>query len=287
MDRNEVPSGEVIDWLVERALEEDIGRGDATTQALVPQDRPAAGVLVARGWGVMAGMPVAEAAFRRLDPAVRVDVFKQEGGEFQEEEILARIGGSAAALLSAERVALNFLQRLCGVASLTRLFAKRLTGTTTVVLDTRKTTPGLRTLEKYAVRVGGGQNHRFGLDDMVLIKDNHLRLGRGIANAVAAARDRWPALKVEVEVGSLHELEEALAAHPDRVMLDNMSIRDMTTAVSMIRQAAPRTESEASGGIALASVRKVAATGVDFVSVGALTHSAPACDISFELEVAG
>jgi nicotinate-nucleotide pyrophosphorylase (carboxylating) len=181
-------------------------------------------------------------------------------------------------------VALNFLQRLCGIAGLTRLFVKRLHGTDTVVLDTRKTTPGLRALEKYAVRMGGGQNHRFGLDDMVLIKDNHLRLAGGIAPAIAAARDRWPTLKVEVEVGSLEELDEALKERPDRVMLDNMPVSQMKEAVAIVRGTAPGTEIEASGGVALASVRKIADTGVDFVSIGALTHSAPACDISFELE---
>jgi nicotinate-nucleotide pyrophosphorylase (carboxylating) len=153
-----------------------------------------------------------------------------------------------------------------------------------VVLDTRKTTPGLRALEKYAVRMGGGQNHRFGLDDMVLIKDNHLRLAGGIAPAIAAARDRWPTLKVEVEVGSLEELDEALKERPDRVMLDNMPVSQMKEAVAIVRGTAPGTEIEASGGVALASVRKIADTGVDFVSIGALTHSAPACDISFELE---
>ncbi len=287
MDQGDIPAGDAIDRLIRRALEEDVGKGDATTQAIIASESSAAGVLVAGGWGVLAGMPVAEAVFRNLDPEVQVDVFKEEGSEFQEQEILARVRGSATALLSAERVALNFLQRLSGIASLTRLFTRRLQGTSTVVLDTRKTTPGLRALEKYAVRVGGGQNHRFGLDDMVLIKDNHLRLAGGIASAVAAARHRWPALKLEVEVGSLEELEEALAARPDRVMLDNMTVDEMAAAVSLVRRTAPGMEIEASGGIALASVRSVAATGVDFVSVGALTHSAPACDMSFELEPRG
>jgi nicotinate-nucleotide pyrophosphorylase (carboxylating) len=284
MDQGRIPAGEVIERLIERALEEDIGRGDATTEAIVSSETVATGVLVAGGWGVVAGLPVAEAVFRKLDPDVRLGVFKEEGTEFQEQEIIARVQGLASALLSAERVALNFLQRLCGIASLTRLFVKRLQGTNTVVLDTRKTTPGLRPLEKYAVRVGGGQNHRFGLDDMVLIKDNHLRLAGGIAGAVAAARDLWPGLKLEIEVGSLDELQEALAARPDRVMLDNMTVDQMTKAVSMVRRTASGTEIEASGGVALASVRKIAETGVDFVSIGALTHSAPACDISFELE---
>jgi nicotinate-nucleotide pyrophosphorylase (carboxylating) len=273
-----------LDCLIETALREDVGTGDTTTQALVPPGTQCRGVLVAGGWGVVAGMPVVEAVLRKLDPRVDVAAYKEEGQEFQEEELLARVCGDAAALLTGERIALNFLQRLCGIASLTRLFVKRLRGTHTVVLDTRKTTPGLRTLEKYAVRVGGGQNHRVRLDDMVLIKDNHLKLVGGIAEAVEAARHSFPDLKVEVEVGSLDELAEALDAGPDRVMLDNMTVRDMTAAVSLVRDRPSRIEIEASGGISLNTVRQVAATGVDFVSVGALTHSAPACEISFEVE---
>ncbi|MGE0392265.1 MAG: carboxylating nicotinate-nucleotide diphosphorylase [Vicinamibacterales bacterium] len=267
--------------LVRRALAEDIGWGDVTTNELVPGDAMARGVVVAKAPCTVAGLDVAAEAFRQLDPAVVLTVHRADGAACAAGEAVATVTGRATALITAERVALNFLQRLSGVATLTRAFVDAAAGRITV-LDTRKTTPLLRALEKYAVRAGGGVNHRFRLDDAILIKDNHLRLGGGVMATVTAMRTRRRDLVTEVEVDTLAQLDEALAAGAELVLLDNMTTADIIEAV---RRCDGRVRTEISGNVTLARMPELAATGADYVSVGALTHSAPAIDLSFELEL--
>lgn len=267
--------------LVARALAEDIGRGDVTTRLTVPADARAQAVLVQKSPGVLAGSPVFEAVFAVHAPAaVRVHWLVAEGSAGSRRDV-AQLSGPAAALLTAERVALNFLQRLSGIATLARQATEAVAGSGAVVLDTRKTTPGLRLVEKYAVRLGGATNHRFGLDDGVLIKDNHIAAAGGITRAVHAARAGCPpGLKVEVEVVDLAGLDEAIAAGADIVMLDNMSPADVRAAVE---RAAGRVRLEASGGLTPDNLQAYAEAGVDYLSLGALTHSARAVDYSLEL----
>ncbi len=266
--------------IVARALQEDIGLGDVTTLATVPADRRAAAEVIAKATGVIAGLPVMAEVFRQVDPTIGCDTFVEDGDPVVPGKVLARVAGAARSLLTAERTALNFLQRLSGIASLTARYVEAVAGTEVQILDTRKTTPGLRALEKYAVRVGGGQNHRFGLFDGVLIKDNHIAAAGGIAAAVARAREgAHHLLKVEVEVTTQEELAEALAARADVVMLDNMSPEEVQVAVERI---AGRARVELSGNITLETVRRYAECGPDFISAGALTHSAPALDLSLE-----
>ena len=267
-----------------RALEEDLGRaGDLTTDSIVPAAATARAELVARRAGVIAGLPLAEAAFRRLDPQVRFATRAADGDRVGAGAVLAEVAGSARALLSAERVALNFLGRLCGIATATRELVDAVAGTSARIVDTRKTTPGLRALEKYAVRAGGGANHRFGLDDAVLIKDNHLVMAGGVAAAVERVRARVGHLvSIEVEVDTLEQLEAALAAEVDVVLLDNMRPEMLREAV---RRVAGRCRTEASGGITRDTVRAVAESGVDLVSVGWLTHGAPSLDVALDLVV--
>jgi nicotinate-nucleotide pyrophosphorylase (carboxylating) len=279
-----------VDYLsriVDLALEEDIGLGDITTLATVPADRQATGHFLAKGDGVISGLRVVAAVFARVDPAIQYRPRVADGDPVRAGDRFAEVSGSARSLLSAERVALNFLQRLSGVATATARYVEAVRGTRARVIDTRKTTPGLRLLEKEAVRHGGGHNHRFGLSDGVLIKDNHLAAIGGpdrIARAIAAARDLAPhTLRVEVEVTSFEELEQALEARADVILLDNMSVEQMADAV---RHVDGRAMLEASGGITLASIRAVAETGVDLISSGALTHSAPSLDISLEIDLA-
>lgn len=267
--------------LVRRALAEDIGWGDVTTNELVPGEAMARGIFLAKAPCTVAGLDVAAEAFRQLDPAVRLAVQRADGDACAAGQTVATVTGRATALITAERVALNFLQRLSGVATLTRAFVDAAAGRITV-LDTRKTTPLLRTLEKYAVRAGGGVNHRFRLDDAILIKDNHLRLGGGVTATVRAMRERRRDLVTEVEVETLAQLDEALAAGAEVVLLDNMSTADITESV---RRCGGRVRTEISGNVTLARMPELAATGADFVSVGALTHSAPSIDLSFELEL--
>ena len=271
----------LIREIVAAALAEDIGPGDITSELCVPAESQAQGQIVAKQPGVLAGLKVAEECFKQVSAAVIFRAAKQAGQNFESGEVLAEVGGPARALLSAERTALNFLQRLCGVATLTRQFAEAVEGTGAVIVDTRKTTPGLRALEKAAVRAGGGQNHRFALYDAILIKDNHLRVAGGVGAAVEAARHGASAhLKIEVETTTLEQVQEALKAGADIIMLDNMDAEMMREAVAAIGQQALV---EASGGVTLNNVAQVAATGVDLISVGRLTHSAPAIDISLEM----
>lgn len=267
--------------LVDLALAEDIGAGDITSNATVPANATADGTMVVKQPGVISGLTVAGYVFERVDPAISFRPRCADGSRLAVGDVLADITGPARSVLAGERVALNLLQRLSGVATLTATFVEAVAGTNATIVDTRKTTPGLRMLEKTAVRHGGGRNHRFGLSDGVLIKDNHLAAIGGpdrVTRAVHAAREHAPhTTKVEVEVTTLAETEEAMAAGADIIMLDNMTVAEMAEAVRVV---AGRALLEASGGVRLETVRKIAETGVDLISVGALTHSAPALDIS-------
>jgi nicotinate-nucleotide pyrophosphorylase (carboxylating) len=270
--------------IVRRALEEDIGAGDVTTMCTIGPDAWVTGRLLAKARGVVAGLEVVRAVFADLDMRVRLVPCVVDGDAVEARTVLAEISGPGRAVLSGERVALNFLQRMSGIATLTRRFVEAARGTRAAILDTRKTAPGLRALDKWAVRLGGGQNHRMGLYDMVLIKDNHIAAVGSITEAVARvragdARQR----RIEVEVTTLPELAEALALGVDRIMLDNMSPEQMREAV---RITAGRIPLEASGGVHLGTVAAIAATGVDFISAGAITHSISALDISLELDTA-
>ncbi|HXQ47021.1 MAG TPA: carboxylating nicotinate-nucleotide diphosphorylase [Caulobacteraceae bacterium] len=275
----------LVEPLVRAALAEDFGRGgDVTSAALIPADARLSAVFAARAEGRMAGLACARLAIAALDPAASFEALVADGEDFAKGAVLARVEANARALLSAERVALNFLGRLCGVATLTRAYVREMAGTTARIVCTRKTTPGLRVLEKYAVRCGGGVNHRFGLDDAILIKDNHIAaLGAHptpVAEAVARAKAAAGHLmKVEVEVDTLAQLDEALAARPDVILLDNFDLPALSEAV---RRTAGAVVLEASGGVTLQTVRAIAQTGVDAISVGALTHSAPVLDIALD-----
>lgn len=270
-----------LERLVRLALEEDIGAGDVTSRLVVPEThRSRAQIIAKQDSLILSGVEPARMAFRLVDPEVRQDWLKGEGDLVTRGEAVCELAGRARSLLAAERVALNFLQRLSGIATLTRRFVEAASSHQARITDTRKTTPGLRMLEKAAVRAGGGANHRFGLYDAVLIKDNHIAAAGGIAKAVALARQGASHLnKIEVEVTDLAGLEAALAAGADAVMLDNMDLEAMAEAV---RRVAGRVPLEASGGVNLTNVGEIAATGVDYISVGALTHSAPAVDLSLE-----
>ncbi len=277
-----------VDAIVERALAEDVGWGDLTTSALIPSTAQARATVLMKEEGVVCGLEVMALTFGKVDPSLRFEALVEDGARAAAGAIIARVAGRAASILTAERVALNFLQRLSGIATLTARYVEALGGRPVRLVETRKTTPGLRLLEKYAVRVGGGANHRQNLSDGVLIKDNHLAvlrsLGSSLGEAVARARARAPhAVRIEVEVENLAELAEALAAGADVVLLDNMAPDDLRAAVA---QAHGRALLEASGGITLENVAAVAATGVDIISVGALTHSVRALDISLEIEPA-
>jgi nicotinate-nucleotide pyrophosphorylase (carboxylating) len=276
--------GPSVQRLIELALDEDLGRGDITTDATVPAELGAAGAVVAREPVVVAGLAVAAEVWRRLDPRVVVTASCRDGDALARGGTLLEVRGSARALLRGERTVLNFLQRLSGIATLTRAFADAVAGTRARVADTRKTYPGGRALEKLAVRAGGGSNHRFDLGSGVLIKDNHLAVAGSLGVAVARARAAAPhGLKIEVEVDTLEQLDEALAARADIVLLDNFSPGDVARAVARAAAASPRPLLEVSGGVTLAGVRALAETGVDIISVGALTHSARAVDLSLEL----
>jgi nicotinate-nucleotide pyrophosphorylase (carboxylating) len=273
--------------LIDAALAEDVGPGDFTTLWTVPAERRAEARIVAKGSGVIAGSAVAEEVFRRVDPSLEVVVDARDGTAVEPRDLAMTVRGSARSILTAERTALNFMQRLSGVASVTRRYVRAVEGTGARVIDTRKTTPGMRLLEKAAVLAGGGANHRVGLHDMVMIKDNHIAAAGGITAAVEAVRRRNDrGLRVEVETTSLEEVREALAAGVDRIMFDNMSPELMRAAVAVVRGTSPRPETEASGGITLDTIRAYAETRVDFISVGALTHSAPSLDLSLQLRAA-
>lgn len=278
-----LPPQHVIDDVVRRALEEDIGNGDLTTEATIPPDATTTGTIIARAPGVIAGLPVAAAVFKHLDPAVRFDPVVEDGTPVMSGDLVARIGGNARAILTGERVALNFLQQLSGVATATRRIVEELEGTDARLLDTRKTVPGLRALQRYAVRAGGGTNHRFNLFDGILIKENHITVAGGITAALERARAATgPFTPIEIEVETLDQLEEAIAAGADMVLLDNMDPATMRQAVALA--AGTPTRLEASGDITAATARPIAQTGVHFLSSGALTHSAPALNLSLLLD---
>jgi nicotinate-nucleotide pyrophosphorylase (carboxylating) len=285
MDGTRMLSDARVGELVRLALDEDIGRGDVTTDAVVGADQWLSGAFVVEADGVFCGWPVAEAAFTQLDPRCRLEGEAREGLRVSTGDTAARIVGPARAILTAERVALNFLQRLSGIATVTRSYVEVIRGAKAVILDTRKTTPGLRELEKYAVRSGGASNHRFGLDDGVLIKDNHIEAAGGLSAAVRRARRIAPhTLKIEVECDTLAQVDEALASGADILLLDNMSVDQLRTAVERV---AGRVLLEASGGVNLETVRAIAETGVNFISVGALTHSAPILPMRLDCRLCG
>lgn len=271
---------------VRAALAEDLGSGDATTLATVPVNAKSVALMRAREPLVVAGIRFAEVAFRELSPRIKIEKFARDGQKVAAGKTLLKISGSSRTILSAERVALNFIQRLSGVATATAQFANEIKSFRAKILDTRKTTPGWRRFEKYAVKCGGGKNHRIGLFDMILIKDNHLVALRNekpnaVAAAILRARKKFPKLKVEVEADTLAQVAQAVDAGADIILLDNMTTAQLRQAVKIIRG---RAKTEASGGVNLKTVRAIAATGVDFISVGAITHSAPAVDIGLDFE---
>jgi nicotinate-nucleotide pyrophosphorylase (carboxylating) len=270
---------DTLERIVQAALAEDVGVGDVTTDATVPADAVGTAELLVKEPGVVCGLEVAEATFRALDPDVRFEALADDGDSVDPPAVVARITGSQRALLTGERVALNFVGRLSGIATLTRRYVDAVDGTGASVLDTRKTTPGLRGLEKHAVACGGGRNHRFGLDDAVLIKDNHLRAAGSLRAAVELVREATE-LPVEVECETLTQVGEALELGVDAILLDNMTPPQLRDAVALTRG---RARLEASGGVTLETIRAIAETGVDEISVGALTHSARSLDVSLEL----
>ncbi|MGD0352190.1 MAG: carboxylating nicotinate-nucleotide diphosphorylase [Dehalococcoidia bacterium] len=282
----ESPNTPQVKQLIRQAIAEDRSRQDVTTKALIPETQMGKALIMAKGRGIIAGTGIAKQVFLKIDPKLEVDILIEDGNEVKPSDIVTRIEGKTSSILKAERVALNFLQRLSGIASETARYVQAVKGLPVYITDTRKTTPGLRTLEKYAVRVGGGKNHRMHLADGILIKDNHIaalrRRGLNIKEIVANARQKAPPeLKIEVEVKTPEEAVQTAEAGADIIMLDNMNLEDMRQAVRLVKGHALI---EASGGITLENVRAVAETGVDRISIGALTHSPKALDISLELD---
>lgn len=278
-------NGEVFANIAE-FLAEDLGRGDITTKSTVPRSVRGHGRFLAKESLVVCGLEIAESVFMHLDAEQpEMESFASEGDEIEAGKVFARIGGFADVLLAGERTALNLLQRMCGIATITRQYVNAVRGTGAQIVDTRKTTPGLRMIEKYAVSVGGGRNHRFGLDDGVLIKDNHIALAGGVKESVKRAKEKVGHLhKIEVEVSNWAQLREAIDAGADIVLLDNQSPDECRKLVEMTREMNPQVVTEASGGISLENVRDYAETGVDLISIGKLTHSARAMDISFKIQ---
>lgn len=270
-----------LELIIEQALKEDIGTGDITTNALIPETMESSATMVAKASGIIAGMEVAEAVFKRLSPQIVWKPFVKDGDAVEKGTLLVEMSGSFRTLLTGERLALNFLQRMSGIATMTHLFVEQVADYDVKILDTRKTVPGLRLLDKYAVKAGGGENHRIGLYDMVLIKDNHIKVAGGIKNAVEQIRKEIPAgMKIEVETTTLVEVQQALEMNADIIMLDNMTNETMRICVEAISH---RAKVEASGNMNLERVKKVAATGVDYISIGALTHSVTVLDISMNI----
>jgi len=269
--------------IIRIALEEDIGNGDITTAFLIPEDSESRALIIAKGNFVVAGIPFIKEVFSFSDREVRFNVFINDGSKVMKGDVIAEVTGRTKDLLSGERVSLNILQRLSGIATLTNMFVEKVKGLKTKIVDTRKTTPGLRFMEKYAVRVGGGNNHRFGLFDGILIKDNHIEAVGSITEALRLASEGHHLAKVEVEVENLNDLKEAVEGDSDIVMLDNMSVKDMKEAVNIVRTSKKDVILEASGNVSLENVREIAETGVDLISIGALTHSATAVDISMKI----
>jgi len=277
----QIPS---VDTILRDALIEDIGHGDITTSSIVPPKHKSKAILIAKEDFILAGIPFAERVFKLVDRGIRFKADKKDGDRVKKGTVIATVSGNTRSLLMAERVALNLVQRLSGIATLTHRFVDCVNGFSVRIVDTRKTTPNLRFFERYAVRIGGGYNHRFGLFDGVLIKDNHIVAAGGIERAVRLARMNAPhMMKIEVEVRNSTELEEALSAGADIVMLDNMTLKEIKNAVRGIRQKRLQTTIEVSGNINMENVREIAKAGVDLISIGALTHSAPAVDISMEI----
>jgi nicotinate-nucleotide pyrophosphorylase (carboxylating) len=267
-------------------LEEDLGPGDVSSWSVLPEDHQSRAVIHVKEEGIAAGLPVAELVFREINPSLQVRRLAEEGAAVSKGDVLLEIEGSTGSILSGERLALNLLQRLSGIATKTRRFVDQVSDLPSPprIVDTRKTTPGLRMLEKYAVRIGGGHNHRYGLFDCVMLKDNHIKAAGGITQAIARSRAHIPhTMKIEVEVETLEQAAEAAKAGADLIMLDNMDVETMKEAVQLIRAAAPQIVIEASGGITLDTVRAAAETGVDVISVGELTHSVSSLDISLDL----
>ncbi len=265
---------------IERALAEDLGAGDATSQAIFPPAARARGQVIAKQSGIVAGLELAAAVFARLDPQLEFSPLVADGAAVENRQPLALLSGAARALFTGERTALNFLGRMSGIATLTHQFVQAVAGTGAQILDTRKTAPGLRAVDKLAVRLGGGKNHRLGLYDMILIKDNHVDFAGSMSEALRRARAAASGLPIEVETRTLAELSQALALGVERILLDNMSLEEMRRAVEL---SAGRAKLEASGNVTLARVRAIAETGVDFISIGALTHSAPVMDVSLDI----
>jgi nicotinate-nucleotide pyrophosphorylase (carboxylating) len=272
-----------IRHLIEWSLSEDIGKGDLTSEALIAQDLKAQGIIVAKEEGVIAGLEIMKMVFHHLDPNLVFESSFKDGNRVMRGEEVAILKGRVRSILSGERTALNFLQRLSGIATLVSKYVEKIKDTETKILDTRKTTPGLRALEKYAVKMGGGKNHRMGLFDMILIKENHIKAVGNISKAIQKAKGKYPNERIEVETKNLDEVADAVNSGADWIMLDNMSIEETKKAVKVIRSSKREIKIEASGRIDLNNVREVALTGVDFISVGALTHSAPALDFSLLL----
>jgi len=274
----EIPSSVIS--LIHRALEEDIGPGDITTSLVIPGEHESKAAFLSKGNFVLAGLPFAKEVFRILNPSVGIRTFFNDGDKINTADVIAEIYGNTRVILNGERVSLNILQRLSGIATLTNMFTEKVKGLNVKIVDTRKTTPCQRFMEKYAVRTGGGYNHRFGLFDGILIKDNHIKAVGNIREAVQRAKSSHQLTKIEVEVRNLDELNEAIEAGADVVMLDNMTIPDMRAAVKISKS---RVLLEASGSVNLENVRDIAETGVDLISIGALTHSAPSVDISLKI----
>ncbi|MCK4385460.1 MAG: carboxylating nicotinate-nucleotide diphosphorylase [candidate division Zixibacteria bacterium] len=272
-----------IKHLIELSLSEDIGKGDLTSEAIIDEDLLAKGMIVAKEEGVIAGLEIAKMVFCQLDPNLVFESSFKDGNKVMRGEEVATLKGKVKSMLSGERTALNFLQSLSGIATLTSKYQEKIKDIGVKILDTRKTTPGLRTLEKYAVKMGGGENHRMGLFDMILIKENHIKAVGSISKVIGKAKAKYPNEKIEVETKNLDEVKEAVNLGVDWIMLDNMSIDEMKKAVKVIRSSKREIKIEASGRIDLNNVREVALTGINFISVGALTHSAPALDFSLLL----
>ncbi len=266
--------------IIYHALEEDIGPSDITTSTLIPENTESRALFIAKGNFVLAGIPFIKEVFLLLDPSISFQTFFDEGAKVKKRDVIAEVFGKTHAILQGERVSLNMLQRLSGIATLTSSYVEKVKGLKTKIFDTRKTTPCYRFMEKYAVRMGGGHNHRFGLFDGIIIKDNHIEAVGSIRKATEMLKKSHYLHKIEVEVENLHDLKEAISAGADIVMLDNMSLKDIKEAVKIVKG---RLTIEASGNITLNNVRKIAETGVDFISIGALTHSAVAADISLKI----
>lgn len=268
--------------LIDLALKEDVGSGDITTDNIIPAETRRKARMIAKAEGVVAGLPVAELVFRRLDPDLKWEIISPEGSKVKRGDVLVTFEGTYRALLTGERTALNFLQRLSGIATMSARYAEEVEEFKTVILDTRKTLPGFRMLDKYAVKTGGASNHRIGLFDMAMIKDNHIEVAGGIEKAVQAVRKNIaPDIKIEVEASTLEQVQESIAAGADVIMLDNMNLETMRKSVELI---AGRAKIEASGNMTLERLKEVAAIGVDYISIGALTHSVNALDISQRIE---